>query len=141
MKKAFISSRYRGDIVENTMKARRYARTAIAREYLPIAPHLYFPQLLNDENPEERLQGILLGVELLQLCDEIWIIGSEISNGMELEIEVAKDLELQALLFDEDMNQLSLDVVLTDNRFHEEYRNHIAGLNVKEVRENETGIH
>lgn len=56
---------------------------------LPIAPHLYFTQFLGEDNKERDL-GILMGLELMELCDEVWVFGETISEGMRREIEYAK---------------------------------------------------
>lgn len=54
-------------------------------------PHLLFPQFLKDEDPEERKLGIKLGLEQLAMCDELWIFGEEISEGMSQEIFYAEE--------------------------------------------------
>ena len=69
--------------------------------YLPIAPHLYFPQFLNDNNPEERENGMMLGRELLCGCDELWVFGRHISEGMEAEIRQAKASDIPVRYCDE----------------------------------------
>ena len=33
-----------------------------------------------------------MGLELLKLCDEVWVFGDKISEGMKKEIEFAKSL-------------------------------------------------
>ena len=90
MKKVYICSPYRGDIERNTRAARRYCLLAIKDGYLPIAPHLIFTEFLDDSIPEQREQGILMGLELLDHCNEIWVFGSEITEGMKQEILFAK---------------------------------------------------
>ena len=69
--------------------------------YLPIAPHLYFPQFLDDNNPEERETGMMLGRELLCGCDELWVFGQHISEGMEAEIKQAKASDIPVRYCDE----------------------------------------
>ena len=48
----YICSPYAGDIESNTTAARRYCRFAVESGYIPIAPHLLFPQFLNDSDPK-----------------------------------------------------------------------------------------
>ena len=43
----YICSPYAGDIDANVDAARRYSRFAVEQGYIPIAPHLLFPQFLN----------------------------------------------------------------------------------------------
>ena len=61
---------------------------------MPVASHLLYPQILNDSNPRERELGLMFGLALLAICDEIWVFteGGEISSGMAKEIEEAKRL-------------------------------------------------
>ena len=92
MKRVFICSPYRGDVERNLKAARKHARMAAIIGYCPLAPHLMFPQFLNDNDPEQRILGITLGVEQMKVCDEIWIFGGRISNGMAFELEKAKEL-------------------------------------------------
>lgn len=87
MKKVFICSPYRGDVVLNTANAIKYARAAILSGYLPIVPHVYFTQFLDDSIEAERELGIEAGIQLLNECDEMWIYG-EPSEGMKKEISI-----------------------------------------------------
>ena len=47
-KKVFICSPFRGDMEGNARKAAAYSRMACEQGFLPIAPHLLFPQFLNE---------------------------------------------------------------------------------------------
>ena len=47
-KKVFICSPFRGDTEGNARKAAVYSRMAVEEGHLPIAPHLLFPQFLNE---------------------------------------------------------------------------------------------
>ena len=86
----YICSPYAGDIKANVAAARRYSRFAVDKGYIPIAPHLLFPQFLDDANPKERQLGLFFGNALMSKCSEIWVFGSHISTGMEAEINRAK---------------------------------------------------
>ena len=77
----YICSPYAGNVSENIENARKYSRFAVDKGYIPVAPHLLFPQFLNDNNPKERQLG---------LCSEVWVFGDRISAGMESEIRRAK---------------------------------------------------
>ena len=84
----FVSSPYAGNIEENTKAARRYCRYVVEQGHTPIAPHLFFPQFLNEKT--ERLLGIQMGLHLLDFCDEIWVFGEQ-STGMKSEIAYAEE--------------------------------------------------
>ena len=87
----YICSPYsHGCINDNIENARRYSRFAVEKGYIPIAPHLLFPQFLNDANPKERQLGLFFGNALMSKCSEVWVFGSHISAGMEAEINRAK---------------------------------------------------
>ena len=80
-KKIFICSPFRGDVEGNSEKAAGYCRRAYEEGHLPIAPHLLFPQFLNEDSLKERADGISMGMELLLDCDEIWVFGVYRGNG------------------------------------------------------------
>ena len=86
----YICSPYAGDVVKNVEAAQRYSRFAVDKGYIPIAPHLLFPQFLNDRNPKERQLGLFFGNALMSKCSEVWVFGSRISAGMETEIKRAR---------------------------------------------------
>lgn len=87
---AYICSPYSSDVEANTEKARRYSRFAVDRGFIPLAPHLLYPQFLNDEVASDRDLGLFFGIVLLGKCSEVWVFGSNISSGMAAEIEKAK---------------------------------------------------
>lgn len=74
----------------NTEQARKYNRFAFEKQTIPIAPHLLFPQFLDDTNPEERNVALHFAYVLLGKCKEFWVFGGIITKGMEHEIHVAK---------------------------------------------------
>ena len=96
MKKRFIyiCSPLRGDMEQNQIKAREYCREAVTcyPDVVPIAPHIYCTQFLDDLNPDERAVGLEMGLALLDLCDEVWVYGLENpSEGMKMEIKYAEE--------------------------------------------------
>lgn len=90
MKMVYICSPLRGDLEGNIKKAVEYCTHAEARGVIPLAPHTIFTQFLNDTIPEQRQKGLKLGLELLKRCDELWVCGNVISQGMKDEIEEAR---------------------------------------------------
>ena len=85
-----LTKPYAGDVEVNVENARKYSRFAVDAGYIPIAPHLLFPQFLRDENPKERQLGLFFGNALMSKCSEVWVFGEYISSGMEAEIRRAK---------------------------------------------------
>ena len=86
----YICSPYSGDVDANTAAARRYSRFAVEQGYIPIAPHLLFPQFLNDDSYRERQLGLFFGNAIMSKCSEVWVFGDMITSGMEEEIERAR---------------------------------------------------
>ena len=86
----YICSPYRSDPRMNVLRARRYCRFAVGKGRIPIAPHLFFPQFLSES--AERETAFRMNFELLKLCDEIWVFGDVLSEGMVLELSRAKTL-------------------------------------------------
>ena len=86
----YICSPFSGDVEENVEKARRYCRFAVDNGCIPIAPHLLFPQFLDDNDMIEREMGIHFGNVLMSHCAEVWGFGEYTSSGMSAEIDRAK---------------------------------------------------
>ena len=89
-KLVYICSPYRrGSLFENAERARDYCRMAALEGFVPVAPHLLYPQFMNDGDPEERSLALLFGKILLGKCDEVWVFGNRLSAGMKTEHEYA----------------------------------------------------
>ena len=98
MKKVYICSLYRGDTKTNVQNARKYCREAVKLGCVPIAPHLLFPQFMDDGNPEEREVAIEMDFELIDICAEVWVFGlNDPSEGMSEEIHWAEDAGIPVL--------------------------------------------
>jgi hypothetical protein len=85
----YICSPYAGDVEKNVKAAQSYSRFAVDKGYIPVAPHLLFPQFLNDADPVERSLGLFFGNALMSKCSEVWVFGKTISPGMKAEINRA----------------------------------------------------
>ena len=86
----YICSPYSGDVEAHTASARHYCRFAVDSGCIPVAPHLLFPQFLNDGDPDERELGLFFGNVLMSKCSEVWVFGETPSPGMAAEIDRAK---------------------------------------------------
>ncbi len=92
MKLIFVASPYAGDVEKNIAFAKRACRYVMEQGHAFFAPHLLYPQILDDTDPKERKTGLKLGLSILKKFDELWVCGNRISAGMEAEIERAKQL-------------------------------------------------
>lgn len=95
----YICSPYAGDTQKNTIRARRYSRFAVEQGCIPVAPHLLYPQFIDDSDREERKLGLFFGRVLLDKCEEIWIFGDRITDGMRSEIDRAKRKHMKIKYF------------------------------------------
>ena len=100
----YICSPYSGDIERNTARARAFCRFAVVKRAIPLAPHLLFPQFMSEE--KERSLALFMGIVLLGKCDEIWVFGDYISEGMEGEIAKAKKMRKRIRYFTEAMEEI-----------------------------------
>ncbi len=99
----YICSPYAGDIERNTYRARVFFRFAVEKKYIPIAPHLLCLQYLNEET--ERWLGLKMGIVFMGKCEEIWVFGDVISEGMAAEIEKAKRMRKKIRYFTDDLQE------------------------------------
>lgn len=86
----YIASPYAGDTVRNADRARGYCRFAVGKGCIPLAPHLHYPQFMDDGDKAQRELGLRFAIILLGKCDELWVFGDTVSDGMKLEISKAK---------------------------------------------------
>lgn len=86
----YICSPYSGDTETNTERARRYCRFAVTEGCIPLAPHLFFPQFMDDGDRQERDLALFMDLVLLSKCAELWVFGTQFSPGMNREIAKAK---------------------------------------------------
>jgi hypothetical protein len=105
----FICSPFAGNVERNITKAQGYSRFAISKNYIPFAPHLLFPQFLEDADAEQRKLGLFFGMVFLAKCHEMWVFGGNITKGMSVEIEKAKQRNITIRYFNERCEEVSVD--------------------------------
>lgn len=86
----FVCSPFQNQHANLTL-AKLCCKVVLRSGHVPIAAHLFFPQLLNDSIEEERRLGIACGIKLLSKCDELWIFGEVVTDGMREEIKYAME--------------------------------------------------
>ena len=102
----FICSPFSEDTGKNINAARRYCRFAVDRGYIPVAPHLIYPQFLDDAKADERQLGMFFGKVLMTKCTEVWVFGECISAGMQEEIQYAEKRRLKVRYFTDDYKEV-----------------------------------
>ena len=83
----YVCSPFSGDVEGNILKARRYCRFVVDQGGIPLAPHLLFPQFMNEDT--ERELAMFMDMALLSKAAQLWVFGDRISEGMQREIERA----------------------------------------------------
>lgn len=100
----YICSSYSGNVDFNITNARLYCRYALNNGYIPIAPHLLFPQFMNDE--KERELAMFMNMVLLSKCEELWVFGNVVSKGMGQEIARAEKRNMKIRYFQYELEEV-----------------------------------
>ncbi len=92
MKRVIILSPYAGDVNRNVTYAMRCVRHSLnTGDEVPLAPHLLYPQLLDDSDPQDRELGISCGLSWMLVCDvAAFYIDHGYSLGMQRERRFAE---------------------------------------------------
>ena len=92
------SNRFTGDISTNIKRATEHCRAVVDydKQYLPIAPHIYFTKFLDDNKLEERQLGLEFSKDLLLFCDEMNEISLALEQNMKVKF-VDANLELNKI--------------------------------------------
>lgn len=104
----YICSPLAGNIDGNMEKARHYCKFAVRSGAIPLAPHLLFPQFMDDTDSDERALAMFMNMVLLGKCDQLWVFGKTISEGMAAEIGKAEKRGMVIRYFNESMKEVEL---------------------------------
>lgn len=102
----YICYPFSGDIENNNKRTRAFCRFALDEGNIPLAPHLLFPQFMDDSNEKERDLAIFMDIILMGKCQEVWVLGDVISRGMSIEIEKAKKRRQPVRYFNKDFEEV-----------------------------------
>ena len=94
MKKVYICAPLGGDVEGNLERVKRYTRYALMCGTAPVVPHFY-ALCLNDNDQTEREIGLAAGLGMLWFCDELWVFGQNITEGMKQELQFCKHLNIK----------------------------------------------
>ena len=104
----YICSPYAGDVEKNTERAKLYSRFAVMeRNAIAFAPHLLLPLYLSDDDPEQRELALFMDIVFLGKCNELWVFGETITNGMQREIDKAKQRRMTIRYFTEELEEVT----------------------------------
>ncbi len=93
-RRVYVCHPFASDPAGNIERVRAISQFLIDDGVLPIAPHLYLPQLVDETT--DREQALALCLELLATCDEVRVFGDVVTDGMERELREAKRLGIPA---------------------------------------------
>ena len=93
MDKVYVISRFRANEYKqqefNKAVARHFCRQIVNEGKVPVAPHIFYTQFLDDNYPDDRERGVNLGLWELRNAQEflLIVIDGVISEGMAAEIK------------------------------------------------------
>lgn len=99
----YICSPFSEDVSGNIERTEKYSRYAVDSKAIPIAPHLLFPQFMSDD--AERELALFMDMVLLGKCEELWVFGELVTEGMSAEIAKAKRKNMKIRYFTEDCEE------------------------------------
>jgi hypothetical protein len=93
-KLVFIAHPIRGDVASNMKKVFAICEQVHKEGHTPIAPYLIAPTHSNDEVLKNRELGVWANLTTFEhgYVDELWLYGDRISEGMKIEVALAKKL-------------------------------------------------
>lgn len=100
MKLIYVASPLSGDVERNLKFARQACCAVMDSGCAFFAPHLLYPNFLDDAIPEQRKLGMDMGMTVLAKCDELWAFGERISEGMAAEMREAERLGIPVRRFE-----------------------------------------
>lgn len=96
----YVASPFSGDEARNEEKAVRYCRFAVDSGAIPLAPHLFLPRFMSEAN--ERDEAMFMNMVFLGRCEQLWVFGDRITDGMAAEIAKAKKRRMPIRYFTDD---------------------------------------
>ncbi len=101
----YVASPYAGDIEGNTQKAIRYCRCVVDRGAIPLAPHIFLPRFMSEET--EREKAMAMNMVFLCKCEQLWVFGNKITEGMAEEIAKAENRKMPIRYFTDECEEKS----------------------------------
>lgn len=89
-RRVYVCHPFANDPQANTERVQQLCRALTDSGHLPVAPHIYLPQFLDEGT--ERDRALALCLELVGACDELRVYGGQVTAGMRREIERAEAL-------------------------------------------------
>ncbi len=99
-KLVYICAPLRGDVEKNIEFARQKAQEVFQAGDIPVCPHLMFPPIADPENPAQDQAAREMGLRLVELCQQVNVYGTTLSEGMWAEVNraILKDIPVKSNL-------------------------------------------
>ena len=95
MIRVYLCSPYQGDVDANVALARSICAELTRNGCAVLAPHLLYPQFLDDTDPAERERGLQAAAAWIPVCNVMWVYkGRNMGEGMIQEISEAHSLNV-----------------------------------------------
>ena len=101
----YICAPFGGEVKKNTERAIRLAKIAYQQGNMPVIPHVQYP-FMDDNNPIDRRNDLNFDLILMGKCQEVWVLGSTVTNGMKAELQLARKHRQLIRWFDEDYKEV-----------------------------------
>jgi len=90
----YVCAPYSGDVERNVERIRRWCHLN-RKLCVPVAPQLFLDRYISEE--EERLVAMMHSIVLMGRCDAVVVLGRKITEGMGMELELAKVFKIPIL--------------------------------------------
>jgi len=149
-KAIYVCYPFSDDPVFRTIKVRHLAKEIDKQGYLPLAVHLYWPQILQTGVPNMETPGPVRDrvlehcTQMVRWCDELWAFGDKmgedgmpelISDGMAAEIEEARTAGIPVV--GKDMQEFVPGTILGEGR--DKFLNQGMDLTMSSIRNSSGG--
>ena len=94
MRKVYVCAPLGGNVEQNLKKVKTYTEYALRCGTAPVVPHFY-AECLDDNDPKDREIGLAAGLSLLWFCDELWLFGDTVTDGMKNKLQFCKNLNIR----------------------------------------------
>lgn len=96
MKVVYLCHPVSGDIEANLRSARDWVRWAETyHDVAIVASWIIECEIWDDNNPTHRAAGLCRDLAVLERCDEVWLVGPRVSEGMQREANHGLDVGLE----------------------------------------------